>query len=94
MKDINKDLLQDENILKSYQAKYFLIGFIIGIVPYILLIILSENTHTVANLMHFKELLMMIGICTAIINAFVLRSKVNKKCVEILKINKGAKNLS
>lgn len=91
MKDINKDLIQDENILKAYKTKYFLMGFIIGIVPYILLILLSEYSHTIPNLYPFKELIITIGICTATINAFILKSKVSKKCTEILAINKGAK---
>lgn len=91
MKNNSNDLKQDAMNLKSYKAKYFLIGFIVGIIPYIILIMLFNNSITWTKLIYFKEILVIIGICTAFTNAFVLESKVNKRYAEILQINKGVK---
>lgn len=91
MKNNNNDLKQEEINLKSYKAKYFLIGFIVGITPYIILLMSYERFTTFTQLIHFKEVLVTIGISTALINAFVLQNKVNKRYAEILIINKGVK---
>lgn len=91
MKDINNDLKQEETILKSYKTKYFFIGFLVGIIPYVLIIILFDYTKDLSKLYHFKEILITIGIATAFINAFILQGKIDKKCASILQINKGAK---
>lgn len=85
MKDNNNDLKQDAINLKFYKAKYFLIGFIIGIIPYIILIMLYDNSSSLTNLLHFKKILVTTAICTAFINAFILQSKVNKRYIAILK---------
>ena len=94
MKDINKDLKQDANILKFYKAKYFLVGFIAGIIPYVLIILLYDNYKPLANFLYFKEILLTIGICTAFINGFILQGKINKRLSTIFQINKGVKNNS
>lgn len=91
MKNNNNDLKQDVINLKSFKAKFFLIGFIVGIIPYVILLLSFENFQTLTHLIHFKGILVTIGICTAFINAFVLQSKVNKRYAEILQINKGVK---
>lgn len=91
MKNNNNDLKQDVINLKSFKAKFFLIGFIVGIIPYIILLAFFDNYKTLTHLIHFKEILVTIGICTAFINAFILQSKVNKRYAEILQINKGVK---
>lgn len=91
MKNNNNDLKQEEINLKTYKTKYFLIGFIVGITPYIILLMSYEKFTTLSHLIHFKEILLTIGICTAFINAFILQSKINKRYAEILDINKGVK---
>lgn len=91
MKNNNNDLKQEEIKLTSYKAKYFLIGFVVGITPYIILLMTYEKFTTLTNFIHFKEILVTIGICTAFINAFILQSKIDKRYAEILEINKGAK---
>ena len=78
MKDSNNDLKQDVNNLNTYKTKYFFIGFIIGIIPYIILIIVTNNFMKLPNLIYLKKVLIIIGICTAFINAFILQNKVNR----------------
>ncbi|MDE5630802.1 MAG: hypothetical protein K2G03_00445 [Bacilli bacterium] len=91
MKNNNNDLKHEEINLRAYKSIYFLIGFIVGIIPYIILLASFESFTTLNQLSQFKEILVTIGICTAFINAFILQSKINKKCAEILALNKGVK---
>ncbi len=91
MKNNNNDLKQDEINLTAYKAKYFLIGFMVGITPYILLLMSYEKFTTLTQLVNFKEILVTMGICTAFINAFIFQKKINKRYAEILAINKDVK---
>lgn len=54
------------------KLKYYNIGFIIGIIPYLLLIILTDD-------LSLKKILLVIGFITAIINGNLLKYKYIKK---------------
>lgn len=91
MKYINRDLKQEEINLKSYKIKYFFIGFLVGIIPYIIMTLICDYSYVASNLFHFKKILITIGIATALINGFILQGKINRKYLTLMQINKGAK---
>lgn len=91
MKNNNNDFTTKTIDLKSYKNRYFFIGFLVGIIPYIILIcIYNAQTRNIGNL---KEILFFVGIITASINAFILKDKATKKIMDTLNI-KGAKKIS
>lgn len=73
------DNKEKQNISKS---KYMLVGFIVGIIPFMAIILISSNisgnVDTVPKV--FKDTIIIFGIITSFINAFVFKSMMlNKK---------------
>lgn len=76
MKNINKD--QQQEII-HYRAKFFFIGFIVGIVPYLIIILIFNQINQLNNLINFKETITIIGIITSLCNGLILQHKIAKK---------------
>lgn len=75
----NKDL--DKNLLDVKKSKFTFLGFIIGIVPFIILIgligIKQGGIKYISS--QFRETLVLAGIITSIINACLLRHMASEK---------------
>lgn len=81
MKNNNVNLQQ--NWIKANQTKFFFLGFIVGIVPYCILIGGILKMERYQNLQHLLYILLFIGILTAIGNGFSLRNQFNKKVIQL-----------
>lgn len=82
MKDNNRDKQYMEEIIYDTSRKYFIIGFIIGVIPFMILILILNNSTQISNIEHLKRIIPIIGIITAFINGWVLQYKVHKKLLE------------
>lgn len=78
------DNKEKQNINKS---KYLLIGFIIGIIPFIAIILLSSNlSGSIDDIPKvFKNTIIIFGILTSLINAFVFKNMMLNKIKEFSK---------
>ena len=67
--------------------KYLLIGFIIGIMPFIVLILISSNmSGSIDNIPKiFKNTIIIFGIATSLINAFIFKKMMVNKIKEFSK---------
>lgn len=79
MKDNSIDKHYMEEIIYEASKKYFILGFIIGIIPFVVLIMILNNSSQLSNIDHLKRIVPIIGIITAFINGWVLQYKVQKK---------------
>lgn len=83
----NKDFRHKDNFIELKKSKYFLIGFIVGITPFIL--ILSIMILKQGGIEHipsiFRNTLIIAGIITSIINSFVLKNMVSIRLMNFYK---------
>lgn len=93
---VNKDLIKkDIEEISNAKFKYFLIGIITSLIPYsIILLIINNYSYGSTSL---KEIIIVFGILTTIINAFALSKMARNKLIDYfnLKYNityKEAKN--
>jgi hypothetical protein len=87
MKDnsIDKQLIEEINSIESSKNKYFTLGFILGIVPF-LLIILVLNIFVTKNISILKYTLLVASLITATINAFFLRFTTYNRLIEFFNL--------
>lgn len=79
MKDNNRDKHYMEEMIYETSKKYFIIGFIIGVIPFMILILVLNHSNQVSNIDYLKRVIPVIGIITAFINGWILQYKVQKK---------------
>ena len=79
MKNSNVDKQYMRKIVNETSKKYFIIGFIVGIFPFMILILILNNANHLSNIEHLKEIVPIMGIITSLINGFILQYKVQKK---------------
>jgi uncharacterized membrane protein YdjX (TVP38/TMEM64 family) len=74
---VNKDLIR-KDIEKISQAKYkyFFMGIIISIIPYIIILLVINNSYGSNTL---RDMITLFGIITTIINAFSLSKMASDK---------------
>ena len=76
----NKEFTQEE-IIKELQNKYLFIGFIVGIAPFVLLISLialkEGGIEFIPTIL--RNILLLSGTLTAIINSIALRQIITNK---------------
>ncbi len=81
MREYNRE---KENFNKS---KYLLIGFIIGIIPFIIIMLVCSNisgsVETIPKI--FKNTIIVLGIITSVINAFIFKAMMINKIKEFSK---------
>ena len=65
-------------------SKYLLIGFIIGIIPFIVIILISSNiSGSIDNIPKiFKNTIIIFGIVISLINAFIFNNMMSNKLKE------------
>ena len=65
-------------------SKYLLIGFIIGIIPFIVIILISSNiSGSIDNIPKiFKNTIIIFGIVISLINAFIFKNMMTNKLKE------------
>lgn len=68
-------------------GKYLLFGFIIGISPFIIIILISSNVSGSIEVIPkiFKNTIIIFGIITSLINAFVFKNMMLNKIKEFSK---------
>lgn len=68
-------------------SKYLLMGFIIGIIPFIVIILISSNiSGNIDDIPKiFKNTIIIFGIVTSLINAFVFKNMMLNKIKEFSK---------
>lgn len=76
MKNINKNNQQE---IIHYRTKFFFIGFIVGIIPYLIMILIFSQFNKFQQLVNFKETIVVIGIITSLCNGLILQHKIAKK---------------
>lgn len=69
--NIEKQLEKDTTYINTCKTKYFFIGFITGIIPFILIIIILNSLSNLTT--PFKESLVIVGLITAFINGLTLK---------------------
>lgn len=74
----NKELQQKIELNKG---KYFLIGFILGIIPFLFLILglalIKGGIEYIPNI--FKNTIIILGLITSIANAFIFKIMISNK---------------
>ncbi len=69
--------------IKRYKIKYFFIGFIVGIIPYsIIILIISNNNINIDNII--RSMIAIVSISTGFINAIILSNVAYKKLLSFL----------
>ena len=65
-------------------SKYLLIGFIIGIIPFIVIILISSNISGSIDSIPkiFKNTIIIFGIAISLINAFIFKNMMTNKLKE------------
>lgn len=79
MKDNKERQLIHENLNRE-TTKYFFIGFIVGIVPFIVSSILFYD---------IRHITLLIGVIASFINAYYMHYLYRQKCKILLKVKKG-----
>ena len=79
----NIDLKEEINLIENKKNKYFIIGLILGFIPYLIILIVC-NTLNVST--SFKEILIIMGLITAIFNAYILSNQVFKRLIEFFNL--------
>lgn len=88
MKDNNmiEQLKNEITYIETSKNKYFLLGFILGITPFVLLLIIfnmfnSPNTYNI-----FTQTILIAALFTATINAFILKYKSYNRLIEFFNL--------
>ena len=80
----NKELQDKKSFISRKRSTYFFIGFLVGIIPFgVLILLISMSKNMYASTQLFKNTLLIVGIVAAIANAFILRNRITKH-LEIL----------
>ena len=81
---MREDNKEKENFNKS---KYLLMGFIIGIIPFIIIMLICSNVSGSIDTMPkiFKNTIIILGIITSITNAFIFKTMMLAKIKEFSK---------
>lgn len=82
MKDNNKEQQLKEEIIniEATKNKYFLIGFILGCVPFILMVLLIKYFYQY-ELYSLIQMILIMALITSITNAFILKNRVYKRLI-------------
>ncbi len=80
MKNNNEN--KQQTLIKINQNKFFFLGFIVGIVPYVILIRGIMQMERYQNLQNLLSILLFLGILTAIGNGFSLRKQYVSKMIK------------
>lgn len=67
------------NNIEILKNKYFFIGFIIGIIPFLILIAILTNYPYTEK---YKTMIVILSIITSLINGYILRYNVSLKVKE------------
>lgn len=79
----NKDLQQAINNIENKKNKYYLIGFILGIMPYLFIIMFAKLINVSSS---FINILIVFAIITAFANAHILSNQIFKRLIEFFNI--------
>ena len=71
-----------QSIIWEESKKYFIIGFIVGVIPFVIIIMILNSTNHISNIEHLKMVVPIMGIITAFVNGFILQYKVRKKLLQ------------
>lgn len=72
--------MKDNNI-EILKTKYFFIGLIVGIFPFLILLLIL-NQYSISNI--YKMTIIIISIVVSIMNGYILKHNVNTKIKESL----------
>lgn len=70
-----------DNNFEILKTKYFFIGLIVGIFPFLILLLIL-NQYSISNI--YKMTIIIISIIVSIINGYILKHNVNIKIKENL----------
>ena len=79
----NNDLQQIINNIENKKNKYYLIGFILGIIPYLFILVFAKIINISSS---FINVLIIFGIITAFVNAHILSNQIFKRLIEFFNI--------
>ena len=79
----NNDLQQAINNIENKKSKYYLIGFILGIIPYLIIFIFAKLINISSS---FINILIIFAVITAFVNAHVLSNQIFKRLIEFFNI--------
>lgn len=80
-----KQLKNDINTIESSKNKYFLLGFILGITPYIIILLIT-NIYSNGSFNIFTQTILIAAFTTATINAFILKKKSYQRLIEFFNL--------
>lgn len=83
--NMEQQLENDINIIETSKNKYFLIGFVLGCIPFIIIIIFLK-TFSNNDINALIEILIITALITAIINAFTLKQFVYQRLINFFNI--------
>lgn len=79
----NKDFRHKDNLIEFKKSKFFLIGFIVGIIPFMLIlgimILKQGGIEHIPSI--FRNTLIIAGIITSLLNSFILKNMVSTKLI-------------
>lgn len=70
-----------DNNFEILKTKYFFIGLIVGIFPFLILLLIL-NQYSISNI--YKMTIIIISIVVSIMNGYILKHNVNTKIKESL----------
>lgn len=81
-----EQLKNEITYIETSKNKYFLLGFILGITPFVLLLIIfnmfnAPNTYNI-----FTQTILIAALFTATINAFILKHKSYNRLIEFFNL--------
>lgn len=81
-----EQLKNEITYIETSKNKYFLLGFILGITPFVLLLIIfnmfnEPNTYNI-----FTQTILIAALFTATINAFILKHKSYNRLIEFFNL--------
>jgi Na+/H+ antiporter NhaC len=85
---VNKELIRkDIEKISNAKYKYFFIGIIVSLIPYSIILLIINNYSYGSN--NLRDMVILFGIITTIINAFGLSKMAYDKLIDYFNLKYG-----